>query len=117
MPERWAAEGNPYQPSGAAWVGADAIVENLFMKLATEWDGFSLHPGQYHDAGDTVVVEGRYMGKYLATGTAVDSQYCHVFKFMSLRPCIRASVPPLTRATRNDRTPRSTREHGRGPVR
>ena len=57
------AEGNPYQPSGAAWVGADAIVENLFMKLATEWDGFSVHPDQYHDAGDTVVVEGRYTGK------------------------------------------------------
>jgi len=75
------AEGNPYQPSGAAWVGADAIVESLFMKLATEWDGFSVNPGQYHDAGDTVVVEGRYTGKYLATGTAVDSQYCHVFKF------------------------------------
>jgi ketosteroid isomerase-like protein len=75
------AEGNPYQPSGAAWVGGDAIVENLFMKLATEWHGFSVHPGQYHDAGDTVVVEGRYTGKYLATGIAVDSQYCHVFKF------------------------------------
>ena len=56
------AEGNPYQPSGAAWVGADAIVENLFMKLATEWDGFSVHPDQFHDAGDTVVVEGRYQG-------------------------------------------------------
>jgi hypothetical protein len=39
------AEGNPYQPSGVAWVGADAIVENLIMKLATEWDGFSVHPG------------------------------------------------------------------------
>jgi ketosteroid isomerase-like protein len=75
------AEGNPYQPSGAAWVGADAIVENLFMKLATEWDGFSVHPDQFHDAGDTVVVEGRYTGKYLATGAALDSQYCHVFKF------------------------------------
>ncbi len=75
------AEGNPYQPSGAAWVGADAIVENLFMKLATEWDGFSVHPGQYHDAGDTVVVEGRYTGKYRATETALDSQFCHIFKF------------------------------------
>ena len=27
------------------------------------------------------MVEGRYTGKYLATGTAVDSQYCHVFTF------------------------------------
>lgn len=74
------AEGNPYQPSGAAWVGADAIVENLFMRLATEWDGFAVHPGRYHDAGDAVVVEGRYTGTYLATGTAVDSQFCHVFE-------------------------------------
>jgi len=75
------AEGNPYQPSGAAWVGADAIVENLFMRLAAEWDGFSANPGQYHDAGDTVVVEGRYTGTCLATGIALDSQYCHVFEF------------------------------------
>lgn len=75
------AEGNPYQPSGAAWVGADAIVGNLFMKLASEWDGFSVHPGSYHDAGDTVVVEGRYTGKYLATDANLDSQFCHVFKF------------------------------------
>lgn len=75
------AEGNPYQPSGAAWVGADAIVENLFMKLVSEWDGFSVHPGQYHDAGDAVVVEGRYTGKYLATGIEMDAQFCHVFKF------------------------------------
>ena len=75
------AEGNPYQPSGAAWVGPDAIVENLFMKLVSEWDGFAVHPGQYHDAGETVVVEGRYTGTYLATGAAVDSQFCHVFTF------------------------------------
>ena len=75
------AEGNPYQPSGAAWVGPDAIVENLFMKLGSEWDGFAVHPQQYHDAGDTVVVEGRYSGKYLATGADIDSQFCHVFKF------------------------------------
>ena len=75
------AEGNPYQPSGAAWVGADAIVENLFMKLGSEWDGFAVKPEQFHDAGETVVAEGRYSGKYLATGADIDAQFCHVFKF------------------------------------
>ena len=75
------AESNPYQPSGAPWIGGDAIVENLFMKLATEWDGFSVHPERFHDAGETVVVEGRYSGTYTATGTAADIQYCHVFRF------------------------------------
>ena len=27
------AEGNPYMPSGEAWVGPDAVLTNLFMKL------------------------------------------------------------------------------------
>jgi len=75
------AEGNPYEPSGAAWVGSDAIVNNLFVKLASEWDGFAVHPQQFHDAGETVVVEGRYSGTYKTTGADLDAQFCHVFKF------------------------------------
>jgi ketosteroid isomerase-like protein len=75
------AEGSPYQPSGAAWIGGDAIVENLFMKLVTEWEGYTLHPQRFHDAGETVVVEGRYTGTYVATGVSADQQYCHVFTF------------------------------------
>jgi ketosteroid isomerase-like protein len=75
------AESNPYQPSGEAWVGPDAIVTNLFSKLVSEWDGFAVHPRDHHDAGETVVVEGRYTGKYKATVTDIDAQFCHVFKF------------------------------------
>lgn len=75
------AESNPYQPSGAAWIGSDAFVDNLFMRLGAECDGFAVHPQQYHDAGETVVVEGRYSGKYNAAGADLDAQFCHVFKF------------------------------------
>jgi len=74
------AEGNPYQMSGEPWVGPDSIVQNLFMKLGTEWDGFTVHPKDFHDAGDTVVVEGRYTGSYKSTGSSADAQFCHVFK-------------------------------------
>jgi ketosteroid isomerase-like protein len=81
------AEGNPYQLDGSAWVGPDAITENLFMKLVTEWEGFTVSPKEFHDAGDTVVVEGRYGGKVQATGAAVDSQFCHVFRFRDGRVC------------------------------
>ena len=73
------AESNPYRPSGEAWVGPDAVVNELFVKLAGEWDGFTVTPVTYHDAGDTVVVEGRYTGTYKATGKAVDGQFCHVW--------------------------------------
>jgi len=73
------AEGNPYQPSGAPWVGPDAIVNNLFMKLGSEWDGFAVHPKAFYGAGDTVVVEGRYTGAYKPTGRSIDAQFCHIW--------------------------------------
>ncbi len=73
------AGGNPYQPSGAAWIGGEAIVENL--KLAAEWKNFTMHPERFHDAGETVVVEGRQTGTYIATGVSADQQCCHVFTF------------------------------------
>ena len=74
------AEGNPYQPSGEPWIGPDAIVNNLFVKLGTEWDGFGVHPKEFHDAGDTVVVEGRYSGSFKATGKNLDAQMTHVWR-------------------------------------
>ena len=75
------AEGNPYEPSGNAWVGPDAIVQNLFVKLAGEWDGFTVNPKEFHDAGDTVVVEVRYTGTHKETGKDLDAQAAHVFGF------------------------------------
>jgi ketosteroid isomerase-like protein len=74
------AESNPYMPSGEAWIGPDAVVTNLFMKLGADWEGFTVHPTIFHDAGDSVVVEGRYSGTYKATGTSQDTQMCHVWR-------------------------------------
>jgi uncharacterized protein len=74
------AEGNPYQPDGQPWHGPDAVVKNLFMRLASEWDGFTVHPWSFHDAGSAVVVECRYTGTFKATGRKLDAQVCHVWK-------------------------------------
>ena len=73
------AEGNPYMPSGEAWVGPDAILNDLFMKLGGDWDGFTVHPGSFHDAGDVIVVEARYSGTHKGTGNKLDAQVCHVW--------------------------------------
>jgi ketosteroid isomerase-like protein len=73
------AESNPYMPSGEAWVGPDAVLNNLFMKLGAEWDGFSVNTKSFHDAGDSVIVEARYGGTYKATGKSMDTQACHVW--------------------------------------
>lgn len=74
------AEGNPYMLSGEAMVGPDAVLNQLFMKLGAEWDGFSVHPRSFHDAGGVVVVEGRYTGAYKTTGKRLDAQFCHVWQ-------------------------------------
>jgi ketosteroid isomerase-like protein len=73
------AEGNPYRPSGEAWVGPDTVLNSLFIRLATEWDAFTVHPKTFYGAGDSVVVELRYTGTYQATGKSMDAQVCHVW--------------------------------------
>ena len=60
------ADGNPY-------VGPDAVLHGVFLRLATEWDGFAATPQQFFDAGETVIVTGRYTGAYKATGKSIDA--------------------------------------------
>ena len=67
------ADGNPY-------VGPQAILEGVFARLAGEWDGFAAVAEEMLDAGDTVVVLGRYRGTYKATGRALDAQLVHVWR-------------------------------------
>lgn len=74
------AEGNPYEMSGRAWIGGEAVTQNLFAKLAEDWDGFTVTPTSFHDAGDSVVAEGRYTGTHKVTGKRIDMQFCHVWR-------------------------------------
>ena len=45
------AEGNPYRSSEGPFVGPDAIVQGLFVKLGGDFDGFSVTPKDFYDAG------------------------------------------------------------------
>jgi ketosteroid isomerase-like protein len=74
------AESNPYQPDGSPWIGGEAVTTNLIIKLGSEWDGFTVSPIAFYDAGDTVVVETRYTGSYRSTGMPIDAQAFHVWK-------------------------------------
>jgi uncharacterized protein len=68
------AEGFMY---GGTYTGPNAVLENVFMKLATEWEGFSAVPRKIVDGGDgNVVALGTYSGKYLKTGKSM-SVFAH----------------------------------------
>jgi hypothetical protein len=75
------AEGHPYQPEGKAWIGADAIIQNFFMKAGSEWEEWRISYDELLDMGDAVIVECRYAGIYKPTGRKMDVQVCHVWRF------------------------------------
>jgi uncharacterized protein len=72
------AEGFPY---GGTYHGPNAVLEGVFMRLGTEWDGFAAVPAEFIDGGDTVVVLGKYSGTYKATGKSFQADFAHVWKF------------------------------------
>ena len=71
-------EGNPYP---GTQVGHDAVVQNVFMKLGTEWDGFAVVPHDYVAEGNTVVTYGQMSATYKATGKSFKSPFVHIWKF------------------------------------
>jgi ketosteroid isomerase-like protein len=70
------AEGFPY---GGTYKGPNDVMENVFMKLGTEWDGFSVAPDEFIDAGDKIVVLGKYSGTYKETGRSFEADFAHVW--------------------------------------
>lgn len=76
------AEGNPYQPDGTPFRGAQEIVERLFARLAEDWISFTVTPETFHEGKDgIVVVEGRYTGTFKATGAQLNCQVCHILSY------------------------------------
>jgi ketosteroid isomerase-like protein len=58
-----------------------AVLENVFMKLGGEWDGFAAVPAELVTEGSTVVALGEYSGSYKATGKSFRAPFAHVWKF------------------------------------
>jgi ketosteroid isomerase-like protein len=72
------AENFPYADR-SPYIGPDAVLQGVFMRVGTEWEGFGATPERLLDAGDTVVALGRYTGTYKATGKSVNAQFVHIW--------------------------------------
>ena len=66
------ADRNPY-------VGPQAVLEGVFMRLGSDWEGFTVTPEEWLDAGDRIVVLGTYSGTHKATGKQVRAQFAHIW--------------------------------------
>ena len=72
------ADRNPY-------IGPQAVLEGVFMRLASDWEGFTVTPNEWLDAGDHVVVLGTYTGTHKGTGREVRAQFAHVWSLTGSR--------------------------------
>jgi uncharacterized protein len=66
------ADRNPY-------VGPQAVLEGVFMRIGVDWEGFTVTPEEWLDAGVRIVVLGTYSGMHKATGRSVRAQFAHVW--------------------------------------
>jgi ketosteroid isomerase-like protein len=73
-----AAESHPYADRNP-YRGPDGVLNGLFARIAEEWEDFLVAPKQFTSAGNRVVAEGRYTGKYKGTGSRIDMQFAHVW--------------------------------------
>ena len=73
------AESFPYSDRNP-YVGPQAVAEGVFGRILNEWDGFQVAPDEILDAGDAVVMLGRYRGICKASGKAQHPQVVHVWR-------------------------------------
>jgi ketosteroid isomerase-like protein len=71
------AAGFPY---AGTYVGAEAIVANVFRRLATEWIDYRAEVHTYLADGDWVAAFGAYSGTYKASGKSMRATFAHLYR-------------------------------------
>jgi ketosteroid isomerase-like protein len=67
------ADGNPY-------IGPEAVLQGVFGRLMSEWNGFAATPREFLATTDGVVTLGRYTATNKATGRALDARFAHIWR-------------------------------------
>lgn len=69
------AEGFMY---GGTYNGPNGVLEGVFMRIATEWEAFTVVAAKIVDGGDgNVISTGTYSGKFLKTGKSMTVPFAH----------------------------------------
>lgn len=66
-------------PLAGTFVGPQAVVENVFMRLGEIGNEFAAIPDQLVADGDTVVALGRYQWKHITSGDPAEVKMVHVW--------------------------------------
>ena len=78
--EWWEAENFIYD-DGNPYLGPQAVLSGVFMRIGGDWENFAVAPKEVLDAGDRAIGYGYYSGTHKKTGKSVQAQFAHFFTF------------------------------------
>ena len=66
-------------PGGGHHHGVNEVFEKVFGALRSAWRDWRVEVDEYLDAGDAVIVLGRYAGTHSETGRSMEAVFAHVY--------------------------------------
>ena len=66
-------------PGGATYKGASAVIEGVFKANNDKWSGFAYHIEEILDAGNSVIVIGKYSGRDRLSGKSMSAAAAHIY--------------------------------------
>ncbi|MGC2698263.1 MAG: nuclear transport factor 2 family protein [Candidatus Angelobacter sp.] len=72
------AAGFPY---AGTYHTLEEVGRYVFARLATEWEGYRADVESFYDAGETIIVTGRYRGVHKKSHGVMDAVFAHIWKF------------------------------------
>ncbi len=76
-----ACNGIPYIEGDGIYNGIPAIMEGVFAHMPEYFDDFKINIREYIDAGDKIVMVGKYTGVWKPTGKRFEANVTHTWTF------------------------------------
>lgn len=72
-------------PYAGTYIGKQAVADQVFARLAREWDSYQVHIERYICQGDDVIALGSYSGVFKQTGRAFNARVAHHWQLQAGR--------------------------------
>ena len=74
-------------PGGATYQGVSEVIEGVFKANDNNWENFAYHIEEFLDAGNSVVVIGRYTGRNRISRKSMSAAAGHVYDLRDGKVC------------------------------